>query len=61
MKPHHLCVDRAFVFNSFCDVIFRLKFKETPPYGLLKHLLRKVLLDSDRVPGPKFDWSKFRL
>jgi serine/threonine protein kinase len=61
MKPVDICVNRAYCFYAFCEEIFRLRFKETPPYGQLKHLLTKCLLDMNRVPDARFDWSKFRV
>ena len=58
MGPKDLCVDRARRFLSFCEVVWRLKFAEEPPYEKLKHLLKKILLKKNRIPDKKMDWSK---
>lgn len=60
-QAEHVCKGRAFCFLAFCEVIFKLKFKQEPPYNMLKHLLRKSLLETDRIPDLRFEWSRFKV
>jgi hypothetical protein len=61
LSPKDLCQGRAAPFLPFCQLIYRIKYDETPPYAQLKHLLRKVLLDRQQVPDLIFDWSRFQI
>jgi len=41
--------------------VFKLKFEEEPPYKKLNFLLSSVLLNQNKVPSLKFDWTRNKL
>jgi serine/threonine protein kinase len=51
LAPRDICQKRAAPLLAFCQLVYRIKFEETPPYQHLKHLLRKILLDKQQVPN----------
>jgi hypothetical protein len=43
---------------GFGEEIYSLYFSEKPNYNKLKFLLKKELLDLDKVPDKKYDWNQ---
>jgi hypothetical protein len=43
---------------AFAEEIYSLYFSEKPNYNKLKFLLKKELLDLDKVPDKKYDWNQ---
>jgi hypothetical protein len=40
---------------------YKLEYDEKPNYGLLIHLVVKILLDKDKVPSNLFDWHLIKV
>jgi len=43
---------------AFAEEIYSLKFSEKPNYNKLRFLLKKELLDLEKVPDKKYDWNQ---
>jgi hypothetical protein len=61
ITPEILCTKAASKMLPYAQICFDLEFSDKPPYEKLKHLLIKILLKEDKIPGVIFDWSKFRV
>jgi hypothetical protein len=59
--PKDLCKGRAKCLQRFVNEIWKLKFAEDPNYFKLKFLLTSVMLEEDKLPGLKFEWSRFKI
>ena len=43
---------------AFAEEIYSIKFSEKPNYNKLIFLMKKELLDLDKVPDRKLDWNQ---
>jgi hypothetical protein len=43
---------------AFAEEIYSIKFSEKPNYNKLNFLLKKELLDLEKVPDKKYDWNE---
>ncbi len=43
---------------AFAEEIYSIAFSEKPNYNKLKFLLKKELLDLEKVPDKKYDWNQ---
>ena len=57
IRPKDLCTKKANCFLPFVTECFELDFECEPRYSVLKHMLRKALLDREQSPDNVFDWS----
>ena len=44
-------------FTNILKYSYNLEFKERPDYTYIKFLLKKIVLDIDKVPMKMFDWQ----
>ena len=43
---------------GFAEEVYSITFSEKPNYNKLKFLLKKELLDLEKVPDKKYDWNQ---
>jgi serine/threonine protein kinase len=56
-----ICSNKAKPLIPFTMEVYNLKFDDEPPYQKLNFLLSSILLEQNKVPSNKFDWSRNKL